>query len=128
MSSRRAGRFFTVAEFDCSDGTAVPRAAHGELVKLVSAYLDPLRRRFGATVITSGFRTLRVNELVGGAPESFHRYDWKPGRGVAADFFCATGTPAQWASFLDRLGAGGLGLYQEFVHVDTRRYRARWRG
>jgi hypothetical protein len=66
MSSRRAGVFFTLAEFHCSDGTPVPKAAHGELVKLVAAYLDPLRRRFGTTVITSGFRTLRVNQLVGG--------------------------------------------------------------
>lgn len=41
--------------------------------------LEPLRRQFGPIVISSGFRSQRVNRLVGGVPGSQHT------RGEAAD-------------------------------------------
>lgn len=41
--------------------------------------LEPIRRRFGATRITSGFRCRKLNGAVGGAPDSQHM------RGEAAD-------------------------------------------
>lgn len=41
--------------------------------------LEPLRRQFGPIVISSGFRSPRVNTLVGGVPSSQHL------RGEAAD-------------------------------------------
>lgn len=34
--------------------------------------LEPLRRRFGAIRVTSGYRSQRLNALVGGAPTSQH--------------------------------------------------------
>ncbi len=128
MSSRRAGRHFLVREFDCRDETPVPQLAHSELAKLVRELLDPLRERFGATVVLSGFRTTAHNALVGGAPESFHLYRLAPGRGVAADVRCARGRPVDWAAFVARRGAGGVGIYSDFVHVDTRRGHAHWGG
>jgi uncharacterized protein YcbK (DUF882 family) len=128
MSSRRAGRFFLVAEFDSRDGARVPPAAHHELEHLVAELLDPLRRRFGRTTVTSGYRSPLHNRAVGGAPRSFHRYELQPGRGVAADVRCARGGPREWAAFLDSLDAGGLGTYRDFVHVDTRAAHARWSG
>jgi uncharacterized protein YcbK (DUF882 family) len=128
MSSRRAGRWFTVAEFDSRDGRRVPPAAHHELEHLVAELLDPLRSRFGRTTVTSGYRSAAHNLAVGGAPQSFHRYDLAPGRGVAADVRCARGTPSKWAAFLDARGAGGLGTYRGFVHVDTRAGVERWSG
>lgn len=41
--------------------------------------LEPVRRRFGVTQITSGFRSQALNAAVGGAPDSQHL------RGEAAD-------------------------------------------
>ena len=41
--------------------------------------LEPVRRRFGVTRITSGFRSQALNAAVGGAPDS------QPLRGEAAD-------------------------------------------
>jgi uncharacterized protein YcbK (DUF882 family) len=128
MAPGRVGRHFHVAEFDCNDGTPVPPAAGRELAELVAELLDPLRVRFGVTNVLSGYRTDAHNRAVGGAPKSFHLYRLKPGRGVAADVRCARGTPTEWAAFLAGLGAGGIGTYHDWVHVDTRRGTARWRG
>jgi len=126
--ARRAGRHFTVAEFDSRDGVKVPPAAYHELEHLVSSMLDPLRDRFGPCTVLSGFRSGPHNRAVRGAARSWHKYDLAPGRGVAADVRCARGTVADWAAFLDARGAGGLGTYGSFVHVDTRRGRDRWTG
>lgn len=46
--------------------------------------LEPLRRQFGPVVISSGFRTPKVNRIVGGAPNSQHT------RGEAADIVFPT--------------------------------------
>jgi uncharacterized protein YcbK (DUF882 family) len=126
--SRRAGKFFLVSEFDSKDGVTVPASAERELEVLVETLLDPLRRRFGRTIVLSGYRTIGHNRAVGGAPRSFHLYTLEPGRGVAADVRCARGRPDDWHRFLNELGAGGLGIYGLFVHVDTRRVRSRWTG
>lgn len=49
------------------------------LTALCVNILEPLRHRFGPIVISSGFRTQKVNHLVGGVPSSQHM------RGEAAD-------------------------------------------
>ena len=46
--------------------------------------LEPVRRKFGVILISSGFRNQRLNYAVGGAPQSQHL------RGEAADIFVAT--------------------------------------
>ncbi len=51
------------------------------LQQLCFEVLEPLRRRFGAIHITSGFRCKKVNQLVGGAEGSQHLL------GEAADIF-----------------------------------------
>jgi uncharacterized protein YcbK (DUF882 family) len=126
--ARRAGQHFTVAEFDSRDGVKVPAAALQELEYLVAQLLDPLRDRFGPVTVLSGFRSDQHNRSVGGAARSYHKYRLAPGRGVAADVRCARGSVADWIVFLDRRGAGGLGTYDTFVHVDTRHGRTRWKG
>ena len=51
----------------------------GNLRSLCQNVLEPLRRRFGVIRITSGYRSDRVNRLVGGVATSQHK------RGEAAD-------------------------------------------
>lgn len=122
---RRLSPHFVLAEFDCHDGTKVPSACVAKYERLCRELLEPARREFGECHCNSGFRTTQHNDHVGGAPRSFHLC--VPGRaGVAADVRFARGRPRDWYELLDRLGAGGLGLYDGYVHVDTRRVRARW--
>lgn len=56
-----------------------PSDAVERLEALAHEVLEPLRRRFGAIRITSGYRSEHVNRLVGGAASSQHL------RGEAAD-------------------------------------------
>lgn len=124
-SSTRLSPHFTLGEFTCHDGTPVPPACVGKYRRLCRRLLEPARETFGECRVNSGFRTTTHNQDVGGAPRSFHLC--VAGRvGAAADVRFRTGSPRQWYDFLDQRGAGGLGLYDGYVHVDTRRGKARW--
>lgn len=135
MATRhRLSPHFVVEEFDCHNGTPVQKRDYNGLAYLCKQYLEPLRRKFGVVHVDSGFRTRAYNASIGGAPNSFHIYDIHDGNDQAADVRCASGTPAEWHSFLagirrtKRNGKGGLGLYSTFVHVDIRDYKADWVG
>lgn len=70
--------------------------------------------------ICSGYRTEAYNRKIGGAPKSQHML------GMAADIAIAGISPlevAQYAEFLQP-GAGGIGVYSTFTHVDVRTGRA----
>jgi uncharacterized protein YcbK (DUF882 family) len=121
----RLSPHFRSEEFDSHDGARMPLRYRWKLRRLCRRYLEPLRSRFGPVTVTSGYRSLSHNARVGGAPRSFHTF--VAGRaGAAADVVCARGRPGEWHAYLDSIGAPGLGLYPSFVHVDTRRGRARW--
>ena len=64
------------------DNSPTPEAVES-LRHLCANVLEPVRRRFGATRITSGYRCPALNEAVGGAPSSQHL------RGEAADIHIA---------------------------------------
>lgn len=121
----RLSTHFRSQEFDCHDGTPVPEYAYDDLRDLCRRYLEPLRSRFGAVTIVSGYRTPSHNRAVSGAPLSMHVYA-RARPGAAADITCRRGQPADWYRYLDARGAPGLGQYDEHVHVDTRRGHARW--
>lgn len=158
---------FNASEFDCRNRSGfaefrvpgnliahVPEAAVPALRRLAVDVLEPMREKFGACVVLSGYRTPRYNSLVGGARYSQHIYTQGHGD-VACDVRFARGNPAEWAAHADRLfrggrlrragGAlrrvfphaasgrrvlGGIGRYdgQGFVHLDNRAGPARWRG
>jgi hypothetical protein len=118
---------FTVDEFNCHDGRRVPAAAVPALDRLATKYLEAMRAQFGPVKILSGYRPKDYNASIGGAKFSQHIYELTPSS-VAGDLIFRTGTPAQWATLADNLGAGGVGRYPSFVHVDNRPDRARWTG
>ncbi|MGI6231641.1 MAG: D-Ala-D-Ala carboxypeptidase family metallohydrolase [Prevotella sp.] len=62
------------------------------LRNLARRILEPLRQHFGPIVISSGFRSEKVNELVGGVPESQHT------KGEAADII--VGNPERAAELM----------------------------
>ena len=80
-------KHFTISELLKSDTAlkhnlwnGAPKEAEENLRSLVEQVLDPLRERYGKPIrVTSGYRCPKLNNLVGGAPNSQHM------RGEAAD-------------------------------------------
>jgi uncharacterized protein YcbK (DUF882 family) len=82
-----------------------------ELLRL----LENIRAHFDAPItVTSSYRCKNHNQSVGGAATSQHLY------GRAADIVVSGVEPALVAELADQLGAGGVGTYETFTHVDTR--------
>ena len=94
----RLSPHFTLDELQVTS-KPFPNAAGPEerrkLERLCRGFLEPIRARFGPLRITSGFRSARVNEAIGGAKNSAHR------SGLAADFQAMSGaTPAEIVRWL----------------------------
>ena len=140
-SPRQLSAHFTLPEFNCHDGTPVPRVAIPALERLCRDVLEPLRAEFGSCTVLSGYRHRAYNASIGGAPQSQHIYDLTPDS-VAVDIRFVRGDPVAWRKAARRAmvkaygrrgwlrKAGGIGLYVRsgFVHVDSRPYRAEWQG
>lgn len=108
---------FTLGEFACSDGSDTVLVCE-DLITL----LQKVRDHFGSAVtINSGYRTAAYNKAIGGATNSYHT------KGQAADIVVAGFTPLAVAQYLEALGAGGIGLYSNRVHVDTRSVKYRYK-
>lgn len=112
---------FKVREFACADGTDIVLIAP-DLVILLQAVRD----HFGKPVnINSGYRTVQHNKkLANAASDSEHT------KGCAADIKISGITPKVVAAYIETLipNSGGVGIYSNFVHVDTRSKRSRWNG
>lgn len=109
---------FKVREFACKDGTD-PVFVSESLVGI----LEAIRLHFGTPVhINSAYRTPQHNAKEGGVKTSQHTY------GLAADIRVDGHTPAEVYAVADSmLGEhGGVGIYDTFVHVDTRSKKSRF--
>ncbi len=103
-------------EFRCKNGSDKILIAD-ELVKL----LQKIRDHYGKPItINSAYRTPAYNKKVGGAKYSQHV------QGKAADIVISGVTPYEVAKYAESLGAGGIGLYNSFTHVDVRPGKSRW--
>ena len=123
---------FSVEEFNCRDGTPVPQAALPALKSWCERIGEPVRARYGAVRVNSGYRTASYNARIGGASNSVHIYDRHPGA-VAVDHWCEGASPSTVANYEDGLPeASGLGRYATFTHSDNRHRigwaRSRWWG
>lgn len=117
-SKTRLSANFNSSEFDCHGKDC----CHNTKIdtKLIE-YLQNIRNYFGKPVIiNSGYRCETHNDAVGGATRSKHR------DGMAADIVVKGINPAQVAAFAEHLGVKGIGLYDDFVHIDTRTEKAFW--
>lgn len=128
--STRLSPHFTLGEFYCHDGTKPPDASIPAIREVCVHMLEPLREKYGACKVLSGYRHRDYNARIGGARHSQHIYDETPAS-IAVDVRFAKGTPAKWARSMKwrrlaksvwRRGArGGVGLYVRsgFCHFDS---------
>ena len=117
---------FSLEEFNCKDGTAVPEKYHKNLRKLVDN-LQVLRDHIKEPIhINSGYRTATYNKKVGGVKGSKHLI------ALAGDFTTKNFTPKELYTIITKLIKegkmleGGLHAYPGFVHYDPRGTNARW--
>tara|TARA_Y100001972_G_scaffold128846_1_gene192123 strand:- start:10045 stop:10485 length:441 start_codon:yes stop_codon:yes gene_type:complete len=81
-----------------------------------------LRDEFGPIQINSWFRTVYHNSTVGGSENSKHLL------GMAIDVDPKNASLEEIKAYAEILNVGGIGLYEEFVHLDTYGENRRWRG
>lgn len=106
----------------CKGKNTLPPKALWENIQPTARVLDRLRDELGAAIdLTSVYRSPAYNGCIPGAASgSVHR------QFRAADFKCRDGRgPVFWARRLKAMRdagvfKGGIGVYQTFVHVDTR--------
>jgi len=98
-----------------------------EKAKDVLNNIQVLRDALGAPIsIMSGYRSPERNAAVGGSPKSQHM------EGNATDLQCKTKTPLEMYNMVEKLikegkmKQGGLGIYDGWIHYDTRGVKARW--
>lgn len=121
----RLTKNFSLDEFNRRGFDLTP-AIEKNLTELANQ-LQALRDHFGKPIsIESGYRSAEHNLKIGGALKSFHV------TGQAADIKVEGITPQQVFDAIEalikagKMKEGGLGLYNTWVHYDTRGKRIRW--
>jgi len=115
------GEFYSLCEMTVSQSAAraglkndPPPAEKENLKALCKEILDPLHRKVGKVIVNSGYRSLRVNRLVGGADKSQHT------KGQAADIIVPGKSVAEVVALIRELKLPFDQLIDEFgawVHV-----------
>ena len=121
VTSATGGQEGLLADWAKLDPSA--QAAYMQNLRNLAKRLEFIKSEYfeGAAIhITSGWRSQRVNKLVGGKPKSFHLL------GMAADIVVGGKSPKAVQSTLDPLWQGGLGYGKSFTHLDSRHIKARF--
>lgn len=114
------GPHFKYSEFRCNCCGKLPPNGIDPMLVLK---LEILRKMLGnkPIIIRSGYRCPSHNKKVNGAPKSQHLY------GKAAYIVVNGASPTEVAKVAETVFYdGGLGRYNNFIHVDSRGNRARW--
>jgi len=124
--NNKLSKNFSLEEFASKDGATTPAAVIDNLRELAKN-LQVLRDYVAKPIkISSGYRSPEHNKSVGGVANSQHV------KGKAADIKIEGMTPAQVAATIEsfiqagKMKQGGIGIYPNFVHYDTRGKQARW--
>lgn len=109
---------FRAREFDCNGTDCCTETKIDE--ELVE-YLQQIRDHFGKPVYLTAYRCEAQNARTpNAANNSYHVY------GRAADFHIDGVAPAEIAQYAESIGIKGIGLYDTFVHIDTRESKSFW--
>lgn len=109
---------FSAREFDCQGRGCCSTTPIDE--KLVE-YLQQIRNHFGKPVYLTAYRCKTHNARTpNAANNSRHIY------GQAADFHIDGVSPEEIAKYAESIGVKGIGLYDTFVHIDTRETKSFW--
>ena len=107
---------FRIREFRCKDGSDAVKVDAG-LVRILQCMRDYFKKPVS---VNSAYRTEAYNKKVGGASKSKHLY------GMAADIRIEGVAPVTAAAYAESIGVKGIGLYGNFLHVDTRAEKYFW--
>lgn len=100
---------FQIKEFASKDGADTVK------IDLELAFvLQCIRYIAGVTSLTSAYRTVSHNKVVGGESNSYHLY------GRAGDVKCTEIKADTLCNIANSLGVKGIIKYPTFVHIDTR--------
>lgn len=118
FDNQKVAENFRAREFDCQGSGCCTKTPIDE--KLVE-YLQKIRDHFGKPVYLTAYRCPTHNARTpNAATNSFHTY------GRAADFHIDGVAPAEIAKYAESIGVKGIGLYDTFVHIDTRETKSFW--
>ena len=117
-SRGKLSKNFSAYEFDCECGRCTETKVDEKLVE----YLQQIRDITGKKVhITGPFRCPAHNAEVPNASKTS-----KHMLGMAADIKVEDTPPAEVAKIAESIGVLGIGLYDTFVHIDTRTKKSFW--
>jgi len=110
---------FNLNEFHCKCNYSECRMTY--LDSDLVSYLERKRQDIGKPIhINSAYRCVQHNKKIGGKKGSIHL------TGKAADIVIHNESMPSVSRFFE--DADGLGVYNSFLHVDVRGYKARWKG
>lgn len=112
----KVSKDFKLYEFECHDGSHEVKV-DPELVDRLQKLRDLVKKPIK---INSGYRTPEYNKQIGGVGGSQHI------EGKACDIVIKGYTPEQVKTLAKKVGFRGLGLYDDFTHVDVRATASEW--
>ena len=120
-SSEQVTKNFKAREFDCPGKGCCTETLISETT---AKYQQMIREHFGIPITNpTGYRCPTHNAKVPNAsPTSLHT------QGRAVDFHIPGVPPLEVAKYAESIGVLGIGLYDDFVHIDDRTKKSFWIG
>ena len=114
---------FSATEFDCEGtGCCTHTLIDDKLVEILQKIRDHFGKPIGGSHLTA-YRCPTHNARVDNAATNSRHT-----KGMAADISIVGVAPAEIAKYAESIGVLGIGLYDTFVHIDTREYKSFWYG